>query len=183
MEGVPKYDLLVGKLKPEWASKFIAGHDPVKPRPWLEQRMPGFPAYAEFMAIGFATRGGLPPKTVVEPEVAGAKELAEAGRKLVSANGGLSCTQCHSVGEFGATAVFEAPGINLAYSAHRMQPDYFRRWLRNPQSVDPETKMPGYFDPEPGASPLAEILGGDGPKTIQAVCARTHLHGRIHQPE
>lgn len=183
MEGVPKYDLLVGKLKPEWASKFIAGHDPVKPRPWLEQRMPGFPAYAELMATGFATRGGLPPKTVVEPEVEGAKELAEAGRKLVSANGGLSCTQCHSVGEFGATAVFEAPGINLAYSAHRMQPDYFRRWLRNPQSVDPETKMPGYFDPETGASPLAEILGGDGPKTIQAVWEYLRLGNKMPKPE
>lgn len=183
VEGVPKFDLIVGKLKPEWAAKFIAGSDPVKPRPWIEHRMPGFPAYAEALAIGLATSAGLPPKAEPDPIPANAAELSEAGRKLVSANGGLSCTQCHSVVEFGATAVFEAPGINLAYANARIQPSYFRRWLRNPQSVDPETKMPAYFDLETGASPLTDILGGDGPKTIQAVWEYLRLGDKMPKPE
>jgi len=183
MEGVPKYDLLIGKLRPEWAAKFIAGKDPVKPRPWAEHRMPGFPAYADSLATGLATSGGLPPKSVVDPVLENAKELSEAGRKLVSANGGLSCTQCHSVGTFGATAVFEAPGINLAYAVNRLQPAYFLRWLRNPQSVDPETKMPAYFDAETGASPLSDILGGDGPKTLQAVWEYLRLGDQMPKPE
>jgi len=183
MEGVPKFDLLIGKLKPEWAGPFIAGRDPLKPRPWLEARMPGFPAYAEALAVGLATHGGLPPKAEPDPVPANAGELSEAGRKLVSANGGLSCTQCHSVGDFGATAVFEAPGLNLAYSNRRIEPSYFRRWLRNPQSVDPETKMPGYFDPVTGASPLADILAGDGSKTIQAVWEYLRLGDKMPKPE
>ena len=99
--------------------------------------MPGFPAYAGALAAGLSTAAGLPPKSEPDPAPDNAKELADAGRTLVSANGGLSCTQCHSVGEFGATAVFEAPGINLAWAKNRLQPSYFRRWIRNPQSVDP----------------------------------------------
>ena len=183
VEGFPKYELLTGKLKPEWAAKFIAGREPWKPRPWVPLRMPGFPAYAESLASGLATQGGLPPKTDADPIPENAKELIEAGRKLVSANGGLSCTQCHGVGDFGATAVFEAPGINLAYSNDRIQPSYFRRWIRNPQSVDPETKMPAYFDVETGASPLSDILGGDGPKTIQAVWEYLRLGDKMPRPE
>ena len=183
LEAVPKYDLLLGKLKPEWVSQFIAGRDPIKPRPWLESRMPAFPAYAEGLAAGLATAAGLPPKSEADPAPDNAAELAVAGRKLVSANGGLSCTQCPSVGEFRATAVFEAPGINLAWTKNRIQPSFFRRWVRNPQSVDPETKMPAYFDTETGNSPLADILGGDGPKTIQAVWEYLRLGNQMPKPE
>lgn len=183
VEGIPKYELMTGKLKPEWTAKFIAGREPWKPRPWLPLRMPGFPAYADSLAVGLTTKGGLPPKSEADPVPDNARELSESGRKLVSANGGLSCTQCHGVGDFGATAVFEAPGINLAYSNYRVQPSFFRRWLRNPQSVDPETKMPAYFDLETGASPLGDILGGDGPKTIQAVWEYLRLADKMPKPE
>jgi hypothetical protein len=50
-----------------------------------------------------------------------------------------SCISCHGVADFGATAVFEAPGINLALAFERLQPEYFKRWIRSPLSVDPTT--------------------------------------------
>ena len=78
--------------------------------------------------------------------------------------------------------VFEAPGINLATSFDRIQPSYFRRWLRAPTSVDPSTKMPGYFDEE-GKSPLPDVLGGDGPKTIGAVWEYLRLADKMPRPE
>ena len=40
--------------------------------------------------------------------------------------------------------------------------------MRNPLLVDPQTKMPVYFDDE-GKSPLDKILGGDGDKQIEAL--------------
>jgi len=179
-EGFPTWELLGGKLKPEWATAFIAGRIETKPRPWLEARMPAFPAYAAGLAEGLATRHGWPAKT---PADAPAKpEDAEKGRKLVSANGGFSCVACHSVADFGATAVFEAPGINLALSFDRLQPDYFRRWLRSPLSVDPNTKMPVYFD-EQGKSPLADFYDGDGPKTIHAVWEYLKAGKSMPKPE
>lgn len=179
-EGFPAWELLGGKLKPEWAARFIGGQEPWKPRSWLESRMPAFPAYATQLAVGLATRHGLPAVTPQEP--AGSPEDAEKGRKLVGANGGFSCISCHSIGDFAATAVFEAPGINLAHSFGRLQPEYYRRWLRSPMSVDPTTKMPVYFDEE-GKSPLSEFYGGDGPKTLGAVWEYLRLGAKMQKPE
>lgn len=181
-EGFPAFDHLYGKLKSEWAAAFIRGDHPVKPRPWSEARMPAFPSYASGLGEGLATLAGLPPKTEPDPAPADAAELAEAGRKLVSANGGFSCISCHGVGDFGATQVFEAPGINLALSFDRLQPEYFRRWLRAPTMIDSSSKMPVYFDEE-GKSPLPDVLGGDGPKTIQAVWEYLRLRDKAPKPE
>ncbi len=179
-EGFPAWELLGGKLKPEWAAKFIAGTDTWKPRPWLESRMPAFPAFAENLAVGLATSHGFGPKTAPDDEPDA--ELAKTGQKLVSANGGFACVSCHSVGGFGATQVFEAPGINLAHSFQRLQPDFFRRWLRNPPAIDSNTKMPAYFDEE-GRSALADVLEGDGPKTIRAVWEYLRLEDKMPPPE
>jgi mono/diheme cytochrome c family protein len=112
-EGFPAWELLGGKLKTEWAAAFISGKDTRKPRPWLEARMPAFPAYAPFLAEGLSTRHGQPVKSVAD--TASVAEDAGKGRKLVSAQGGFSCISCHGIADFGATAVFEAPGINLAH--------------------------------------------------------------------
>jgi len=179
-EGFPSWELLGGKLKPEWATRFIGGQESWKPRTWLEARMPAFPAYAAGLGTGLATRHGLPAVTATEAP--GSGDDAEKGRKLVSANGGFSCVSCHGAGDFAATAVFEAPGINLARSFERIQPDYFRRWLRSPMSVDSTTKMPAYFDEE-GKSPLPEFYGGDGPKTMAAVWEYLRLGSKMPKPE
>jgi cytochrome c len=179
-EGFPTWELLGGKLRPEWAAGFIAGKPMPKPRPWLESRMPGFPAYASALAEGLATRHGRPARTPAEPPSVAAD--AEKGRKLVSANGGFSCVSCHGFADFGATAVFEAPGINLALSFERLQPDFYRRWLRSPLSIDPNTKMPVYFD-EQGKSPLPEFFDGDGPRTIQGIWEYLKLGHAMPKPE
>lgn len=182
VEGFPAFELLPGKLKPEWAARFIAGNEPWKPRTWLEARMPGFPAFAEGLATGLSQVAGLPPKSPEDPAPADTAELAKAGQKIAGANGGFSCISCHGIGDFAATQVFEAPGINLAHSFARLQKPYFRRWLRAPTSVDPSTKMPVYFDEE-GKSPLPDILGGDGPKTIGAVWEYLRLGDKMQKPE
>ncbi len=181
-DGFPTYELLLGKLRPEYAAGFIAGTETWKPRPWLDARMPNFPAYAEHLGTGLAMIAGLPPKTAADPAPADTAELAKAGQKLVSANGGFACISCHPVGAMGATQVFEAPGINLAHSFGRIQNSYFRRWLRAPTSVDPATKMPTYFDEE-GKSPFPDVLGGDGKKTIGAVWEYLRLGEQMPRPE
>lgn len=179
-EGFPTWELLGGKLKPEWASRFIGGSESWKPRPWLESRMPAFPTHAAFLGQGLATAHGLAPMTAADD--APDAELAKVGHKLIGTSGGFACISCHSVGEFGATQVFEAPGINLAHSFERLQPDFYRRWLRNPVSIDPNSKMPAYFDEE-GKSALADVLEGDGPKTIRALWEYIRLGSKMPKPE
>lgn len=164
-EGFPKFEILGGKLRPEWAAAFLAGQVEEKPRPWLEARMPAFPAYAEQLAAGMAHDHGFPAKTPAEPPIR--EEDAAIGRKLVSSDGGFACITCHAVGGFQATAVFEAPGINFTQSGARLLPEFFHRWLQNPLAVQADTKMPRYFDEE-GKSPLPDF-DGDGEKTIDAM--------------
>ncbi|HSH95884.1 MAG TPA: hypothetical protein VK968_17190, partial [Roseimicrobium sp.] len=165
IDGFPGLPIIGGKLKPEWAASFIGGKVSYKPRPWLEARMPGFAKRADALAEGLAMEHGLPPKTPAQPEVD--KEASEIGRTLVGSDGGLSCLACHAVGKLGATQVFESAGINFAYTGERLQPTYFHRWLLNPLRVDPQTKMPVYFDQ--GRSPLGDYYGGDAHKQIDAL--------------
>lgn len=165
LEGFPVFGILGGKLRPEWATKFIAGEISYKPRPWLELRMPAFPQYAELMAHGLAQQHGLPPKTPEQPPLD--KEAAEIGRTFIGTDGGFSCIACHAVGKLGATQVFESAGINFAYTSERVLPSYFHRWVLNPLRIDPQTKMPVYFDQ--GKSPLTDKYDGDADKQINAL--------------
>jgi len=187
LEGIPPLDLLGAKLKPEWAGRFIAGAIPHKIRydahprgePWLEARMPGFPTRGVALATGLAAANGFPPHSSSEPPNQPA--LAEIGRKLVGKEGGFSCVSCHGVGKQLAMEVFESEGVNLAFAADRLQPDFYRRWLRAPSSVDPQTKMPAYFDE--GKSPLEEILGGNAEKQISAIWEYLRLRERMVPPD
>jgi mono/diheme cytochrome c family protein len=165
-EGLPKLSLAGEKLKPEWMSAFIAGKVPYKPRPWLEMRMPSFPAYARELAEGMAASHGRPFATPSEPPLNSA--LASIGAKLVSATGGFSCVACHAVEEAAPPANLEAPGINFAFAGQRLEKTFFERWVMNPVAIDRATKMPVFFDAH-GQSQLLEIFDGDGRKQIGAI--------------
>jgi mono/diheme cytochrome c family protein len=186
VEGFPPLEILGGKLKPEWSAKFIAGEIPYKPRadthprgePWLEARMPGFKSRGAFLAKGMAALHGYAPKTAAEPPIDNA--LAKLGQKLVGKDGGFSCISCHAVGSLAAMDVFESEGINFAYSWERLLRDYYYRWMRNPLAIDPQTKMPVYF--EEGKSPLTEILEGDAEKQIAAVWHYLRLGEKMPPP-
>ena len=180
LEGIPPFEILGGKLKPEWSAKFMAGNIDYKPRPWLESQMPAFPNRAQFLADGLAQQHGFSAKSVFEPPHS---DTAEIGRNLVSAPpSGFSCISCHAVGNVGATQVFEAPGINLAHSGERLLPGYFKRWLRNPPLVDSMTKMPVYFDDE-GKSPLADVLDGSADRQISAIWDYLQLGEKMPAPK
>jgi mono/diheme cytochrome c family protein len=167
-------------------TKFIGGEIPHKLRfdahptglPWLAARMPAFKSRASALAVGLAAQAGYPPVSPAEPPVDNA--LADAGRKLVGKDGGLSCIQCHAVGPLLAMDVFESEGLNLAWSAERLQPEFYRRWLRAPLSVDPQTKMPTYF--EDGRSPITDVLEGDAERQIQAIWEYLRLGERMPAP-
>lgn len=186
VDGFPLLEILGGKLKPEWSAKFIAGEIPYKPRaekhprgePWLEARMPAFKSRATLLASGLAAQHGFPPQTPAEPPLD--MDLAKLGQKLVGKDGGFSCTSCHGAGPMEALEVFESEGINMAYSAERLLPAYYRRWMRNPLSIDPQTKMPAYF--EEGKSPLTEVLDGDAEKQIMAIWQYLRLGDKMPAP-
>ena len=165
-EGFTPLHLLGEKLEPEWSRRFIGGEVPYKPRPWLAARMPVFPERAESLARGLAVLHGHAPEGGATGPINA--ELAEVGRKLVSAEGGFSCTACHAVGVKQAPQIFESPGVNLAYSGERLREAFFHRWMLDPLAVDPATKMPVYFD-DAGRSPLTDVFEGDAHQQIEAL--------------
>jgi mono/diheme cytochrome c family protein len=155
------------KLRPEWVTKFVGGQIPYKPRYFLRARMPSFPARAELIATGFAEEHGCAPVLPAEP--APDAKLAEIGRQLCgkTPNQGFSCVQCHAAAGQAPFAPFEAPSINLAYIAQRLRHDYYARWVRDPQRINPTTKMPKYEDDE-GKTGLS-AFDNDGQKQFEAI--------------
>lgn len=178
-EGFPPFPILGAKLKPEWTRALLAGEVSYKPRHWLEARMPAFPKYAEALAQGLAMQHGLPPQTPAEPPVN--TEAAKAGHAMISTDGGFSCVACHAVRSFGATQVFEAAGLNFQHASERLQPSYFRRWMLNPLRIDPQTKMPVYFNQ--GQSPLTDHFNGDAHLQIDALWQYLRLGDKMPLPK
>ncbi|WP_435008564.1 c-type cytochrome [Tundrisphaera lichenicola] len=152
------------KLKPEWAASFIAGKVDYKPRPYLRARMPAFPARAEGLAVGLALEHGFPATS--PPDPASDPALIPVAKQLVK-NSGLNCVSCHNIGKVAAVGVFEAPGINFMRTRERLRRGYFERWARSPIRVEPETKMPTYFNGE--NSVLPTILEGKADRQIEAL--------------
>jgi hypothetical protein len=64
--------------------------------------------------------------------------------------------------------VFEAPGVNLGYANQRLQKDYYHRWMLNPLSFDPTTRMPK-FSPDGVTTPLTDTLGGQARDQFEAL--------------
>ena len=77
--------------------------------------------------------------------------------------------------------VFESNGNNLACTAARLQKSYYHRWVRNPQRIDPATKMPVYFDAE-GKSPLTDYYDGDADRQIDAIWQYIRLGDKMPSP-
>jgi mono/diheme cytochrome c family protein len=167
LDGFAKLDLIGLKLRPEWMQSLLAGTIKPRPRPWLPHRMPAFPARAKPLAQGLAQAHGYAPRTVPEPAAVNA-ELAEVGRQLVGVDGGFSCIACHGVKNREPLQVFEAQGINFAQVGARLQPEFFLRWMLDPLRVDPQTRMPTYFDKD-ARSVLVDVLEGDAKKQIEAI--------------
>ena len=183
---LPMFTWFGEKLQPEWMARFIAGHIPYKPRPWIYARMPGFSAAAEPMANGLSLQHGFtldsasgalsglrsPVSGLDKSPLSGLEKpdptRVKAGETLIGENGGFNCIQCHALGERPATAVFEAPAPNLAYAHERLRKEYYHRWTLFPQRIDPETKMPRFADDQ-GKTPLTDFFGGKASEQYEAI--------------
>jgi mono/diheme cytochrome c family protein len=182
---VPPLEILGGKLKPEWATAFIAG-EPFKIRAdkhpkgelWIEARMPAFKSRAQRLAEGIAMQQGYAPKTAAEGPID--EEAAKIGHKMLGKDNGLSCISCHAVNDLPALEVFESEGPNLGLSSARLLKPYFFRWLRNPLAIDPQTKMPAYF--EDGKSALTDYYDGDAERQINALYHYTRQGEKMAAP-
>lgn len=149
------------KLTPPWLKKVLEGSGRV--RPYLMVRMPDYAPAAETLADALirADQDLQLPAT----DISGAlhHHRNRYGRRLMGADG-LNCINCHGLRGHPSTGM---PALDLADTLERLQPDWFKRYLLDPDSSRPGTLMPTYF--EAGKGTLEEVLDGDADKQIEAI--------------
>jgi mono/diheme cytochrome c family protein len=152
-----------------WLHRFLK--DPSSPiRPWIDIRMPTFDfgeEEANTLTRYFAALDGVPYP--FEPRPAIAEATLTAGKDLF---GRWQCVKCHVVaGRLPAGQDVANMAPDLANVPQRLRADWLSKWLADPQSILPGTRMPANFPASPEENAFPEVLGGDQQKQIEAVRA------------
>lgn len=152
------------KVQSNWLFSFLKAPFPV--RPWLDIRMPTFGFSDQHANQLVSYFNGLSkveiPFTYVNEKKIPEENLA-AARTLVSPDY-FNCYSCHQQGDKKPEGPQDgwAPDFNLA--RERLNPDWILKWLKDPQKVQPGTKMPSFFPGGPD-----NILGGKDDRQIEAL--------------
>jgi cytochrome c2 len=160
------------KLRPDWLRTFLLSKGSV--RPYMATRMPQFgQANVGRLAAAFEKADSS------RAELAAAPESSEAnyGRKLVGTSG-MGCITCHT---FAGHKSLGIPAMDLTVMTRRLKKDWFHRYLLDPASLRPGTRMPGFW-PE-GKSARQDILGGDTDRQINAIWAYLSKGTEVGLPE
>jgi mono/diheme cytochrome c family protein len=87
------------------------------------------------------------------------------GRMLVGVKG-FGCVKCHQFNKQKAEGI---QGIDMTIITRRVRPEWFVKYVTDPQSLRPGTRMPTIF-PE-GRTPLKEVQHGEPAKQVAAMWA------------
>ena len=152
------------KVQSQWLFSFLKAPIPI--RPWLKIRMPTFGLSDEHTTQLVNFFNGLSkveqPFVYFDPKTV-APEMLDAARQLVNPDY-FNCFSCHQQGEKHPEGPVEgwAPDLTLAHQ--RLNPDWILKWLKDPQKVQPGTKMPSFYPGGPD-----NILGGKEDLQIEAL--------------
>lgn len=158
------------KVQPNWLFGFLK--HPVPLRPWLKLRMPTFSLSDEetntLIDYFLAQEDVVIPFTYVNEAIIPIAHI-EAGRTLVSPDY-FNCYSCHQQGDKKPEGPQEGWAPDLAMAKQRLNPDWIVQWLRNPQMLQPGTKMPSFynFDDDQPDGP-EDVLGGNDEKQVEAL--------------
>jgi len=140
------------KVQAGWLFRFVK--KPITLRPWLKVRMPTFDlsdADATAIAQYFnALSSDKIPFAFFDTERVSEAAKAE-GEKLFGVKGSaqyeesLKCDSCHPRGSELPEGDPSNWGPDLALARERLKPRWIERWLRNPQELQPGTRMPNFF--------------------------------------
>ncbi len=139
----PTLDQAGRKLTPEWIAKLLWG-EYGGVRPYLSVRMPRFGRESSADLMGWLAEA-CQPEQPMEIDTSGGKghQRSAAGRTLLGIGaGGLGCVNCHGIKDRQPNGIH---AINLTHTARRLQPEYFKALLLDPQKIQPGTIMPPLF--------------------------------------
>ncbi len=159
----PQLTFVGEKIKEQTLKGYLEGSLPYNSREWLLARMPSFPARAELMAKSLALQHA---SFNCDNALSKKADEIEVGKKLAGVTG-FGCIICHDIADQKAMAAFEVKGVNLKYTADRLNKDFYHRWMLNPMHILPNTKMPKYADDE-GKTAMPEFEN-DAMKQFNAI--------------
>jgi cytochrome c2 len=161
----PPLDGVGDKLTDGYLEKLLAhGADE---RPYMRTRMPGFGADNLVPLQQSLIRLDRQPTAAAgtEESLAASPDRIPEGRKLVGASG-LSCTKCHAYNQLKGGGLGM---IDLLAMPKRLRASWFQRYLQDPTTYRPGTRMPNSF-PD-GKSAFAKLFDGDPDQQIGAMWA------------
>ncbi len=135
----------------------------VHDRGYMHTRMPGFGlANVGSLVEAFATLDKMPKLEAVSFKES-TNRVKSVGRHL-SGNQAFGCAKCHTFNGIKAEGV---QGIDMTLMPKRLQHDWFRAYVANPQSFRPGTRMPSAF--VDGKSQLPNLLDGTANTQVEAI--------------
>lgn len=151
------------KLRTPWLRQVLT--EAGRARPWMGLRMPQFGAgQVGKLPEGLAALEGAEPDDTVHA-VKATPETIEIGRLLVGKEA-FGCISCHDLAGKPNTGT---RGADLASSHERVRYDWYRRWLEQPQRMQPGTRMPTVFTG--GKSLVESMLLGNADAQAEAMWA------------
>lgn len=154
----PPLDDVGAKLKEPWLKKVIAEGERV--RPYMTTRMPHYGNnIASKLTSLLIAKSAL---AIGETEPPFSIEAQRAGHQLVGTDG-FRCIDCHN---FSGHHSLGEPALDLANITDRLQPQWYRQYMLDPQSKRPGTRMPAYWTEDLELFP--DLLGGDPTRQIDA---------------
>ena len=150
------------KLTPEWLHDILT--DTGRIRPYMATRMPHFPAeHVAPLAEALLEVDRDPNPLPVDVSGLEHHHRNMYGRELMGVNG-LGCVTCHDLDGHRSLGI---PAVDLANVPRRLQPEWFMKYMLDPASLRPQTRMPDFFDGNKSLS--STLFKGDAVKQVEAL--------------
>jgi mono/diheme cytochrome c family protein len=160
------------KAQEDWLFNFLK--QPIPLRPWLKARMPTFSLSdqeATTLVQYFGALDNIQAPFVHIDETKISPDSILAAQKLTTPDY-FNCFSCHQQGDHKPEGPPEGWAPDLTMARQRLNPDWIIRWLHNPQAVQPDTKMPSFYEQDASGKASGgpeDILDGDNEQQIQAL--------------
>ena len=152
------------KVQSPWFFGFLKA--PITLRPWLEIRMPTFGLSDDHTNQLVSYFNGLSKVDIPYAYIDDRKiprEHIDAAKILVSKDY-FNCFSCHVQGGRTPEGPKEGWAPDLAMARQRLNPNWIIKWIKDPQKIQPGTKMPSFYPGGPD-----DVLGGKEDLQIQAL--------------
>lgn len=172
----PTLTAVGSKLTPEWLKAILT--DGGRVRPYMATRMPHFgEAHVAPLAEALLEVDKNPTPLPVNVTGLEHHHRSHYGRELMGTNG-LGCVTCHNLN---GTKSLGIPAVDLAFVPERLNPEWFMRYMLDPASLRPGTRMPAFYID--GKSQGSNLFNGDPRKQIEALWVYLREVKEIRLPE